>query len=251
MPTPFELIPVLDLRGGAAVHARGGARDRYSPVSGRFGGGDDPVGLASALCRELATTSLYLADLDAIEKTGGNAPVLAGVLAAGLRPSVDLGLRHGDEPLPAGPGHGFDLVAGTETLGGPDALRRLVDRWGADRVVFSLDLRGGRVVLPPGADWPDADPVALASAAADCGVARVIVLDLSRVGSGLGPDPGGVVAEIKRQLPSLRVLAGGGVSGADDLRRLRDAGADGALLATALHDGRITAEDLLEFRTRP
>jgi phosphoribosylformimino-5-aminoimidazole carboxamide ribotide isomerase len=44
------------------------------------------------------------------------------------------------------------------------------------------------------------------------------------------------------------LVAGGGVRGADDLARLADAGCDGALVATALHDGRLSAADVTAAR---
>jgi uncharacterized protein related to proFAR isomerase len=44
---------------------------------------------------------------------------------------------------------------------------------------------------------------------------------------------------VRRRLPRLRLLAGGGIAGAEDLARLAAAGCDGALVATALHTGRI------------
>ena len=67
---------------------------------------------------------------------------------------------------------------------------------------------------------------------------EVIVLDLARVGSGAGPDVE-AIAEIHAAFPELELLAGGGVRDADDLRALEDAGAAGALVATALLRGAI------------
>ncbi len=49
-------------------------------------------------------------------------------------------------------------------------------------------------------------------------------------------------------MPGVTLLAGGGVRNADDLRRLKASGCDAALVATALHDGRITAADVAALR---
>jgi phosphoribosylformimino-5-aminoimidazole carboxamide ribotide isomerase len=67
---------------------------------------------------------------------------------------------------------------------------------------------------------------------------EVIVLDLARVGTSSGPDVA-LIAEIHAAFPDLELLAGGGVRDADDLRALADAGAAGALVATALLRGAI------------
>jgi phosphoribosylformimino-5-aminoimidazole carboxamide ribotide isomerase len=70
-------------------------------------------------------------------------------------------------------------------------------------------------------------------------VGEVLVIDLTRVGSGSGP-PLDAVAEVAAALPGVAVYAGGGVRHDDDLRALESAGAAGALVATALHEGRLT-----------
>jgi uncharacterized protein related to proFAR isomerase len=82
------------------------------------------------------------------------------------------------------------------------------------------------------------------------GLREAIVLDLARVGSGAGPDVG-LIAEIHAAVPDLQLLAGGGVRDAADLRALGDAGAAGALVATALHSGVIGPRELAELRPNP
>ena len=71
----------------------------------------------------------------------------------------------------------------------------------------------------------------------------IIVLDLARVGSGAGPDVA-LIAELHAAFPELELLAGGGVRDVADLQALADAGAAGALVATALHSGAIGRKEL-------
>jgi phosphoribosylformimino-5-aminoimidazole carboxamide ribotide isomerase len=119
---------------------------------------------------------------------------------------------------------------GTETLPDADALDRLLPE-----ATLSVDLRDGRTLSrdPQLAGLPALDAVARLHRA---GLREVIVLDLARVGSGAGPDVG-PIAEIHAAFPELELLAGGGVRDAQDLHALADAGAAGALVATALHRG--------------
>ena len=79
------------------------------------------------------------------------------------------------------------------------------------------------------------------------GANAIIVLDVARVGGHDGPD----LHMLKRIRPVVRqsqVFAGGGVRGLDDLKQLADAGCDGALVASALHDGRLTQADVIAAR---
>ena len=57
-----------------------------------------------------------------------------------------------------------------------------------------------------------------------------------------------LVGELHARFPDLELLAGGGVRDAADLARWRDAGAAGALVATALHNGAIAADELHALR---
>ena len=69
------------------------------------------------------------------------------------------------------------------------------------------------------------------------------MLDLLRVGSGDGPDVT-LIDELHARFPDVQLLAGGGVRDAADLASLAEAGAAGALVATALHGGAIGVDEL-------
>ena len=104
--------------------------------------------------------------------------------------------------------------------------------------MLSVDLRDGRLIsLDPGLSGRE--PAAAASLARALAVSELLVIDLARVGSGSGP-PLVAVAELVAALPDVAIYAGGGVRDDRDLEALESAGAAGALVATALHEGRIT-----------
>ena len=155
---------------------------------------------------------------------------------------IDAGLRSAADALPlVGPG-AVGLVAGLETLAGPDVLAELLALVGPARLVFSLDLKNGHPLAS--AAWSATDPWTIAERALAAGVRRMLVLDLARVGVGGGTGTEALCRRLKESDPALEVLAGGGVRGPDDLQRLRGCGVDGVLVASALHDGRLTRADL-------
>ena len=120
---------------------------------------------------------------------------------------------------------------------------------GSDRVALSLDLRDGEPVVAAGAAAGIQHEPAhgLAARAGAAGVGSVIVIDLARVGEGTGLDLE-LIARVREAVPGLTLLAGGGVRGPEDLVRLAGAGCDGALVATALHEGRIGPADIAAAR---
>jgi phosphoribosylformimino-5-aminoimidazole carboxamide ribotide isomerase len=236
----MRVIPVIDLKRGAAVHAVRGERERYRPLRSRIVEGSDPVEVARAVRARFGLEELYVADLDAIAGGAGNPGVLAA-LAREARVMVDAGAA-----TPAAVAGLLALgaarvVIGTETLPGPAAFARLRAALPEAPLVLSLDLRDGRVLSPDPALAASAPDDALARLA-DAGATEALVLDLVRVGSAAGPDVA-LIGTLHARRPELALLAGGGVRHAGDLRALAAAGASGALVATALHRGTLQVLD--------
>jgi phosphoribosylformimino-5-aminoimidazole carboxamide ribotide isomerase len=120
-------------------------------------------------------------------------------------------------------------VVGTESLGPGAEI--------TPPVVLSVDLRDGRLISPD-PELADRASTAAAPLARALNVRELLVIDLARVGSGSGP-PLDAVAELAAALPGVAIYAGGGVRDEADLRALESAGAAGALVATALHEGAV------------
>jgi phosphoribosylformimino-5-aminoimidazole carboxamide ribotide isomerase len=233
MTPAMEIVPVIDLKGGIVVHARRGQRAEYAPLRSPLVEGCDPVAVARALGALCRTRRLYVADLDALGGAAVDAATLAG-LAAVADPWVDAGATSPDRAAALHRAGVTRNVVGTESLGPDVAAPQL----SGPPLVLSVDLRDGRLISPRPA-LAGRDPVAAAPLAAALGARELLVIDLARVGSGSGP-PLRAVADLAAALPGLAIYAGGGVRDDADLAALADAGATGALVATALHDGRIT-----------
>jgi HisA/HisF family protein len=231
----MRIVPVLDLKGGVVVHARRGQRAEYAPLRSPLVDGSEPVAVARALCAVCRTRTLYVADLDALAGEPADVATLSA-LATVAEPWVDAGATTPERAAAlAGAGVARNVV-GTESLtaDAPDEDAR----GGTPRRVLSIDLRDGRLISPR-PELAGREAIAAAPLATALGVRELLVIDLARVGSATGP-PLDAVAQLATALPGLAIYAGGGVRGDEDLRALESAGAAGALVATALHEGRIT-----------
>jgi phosphoribosylformimino-5-aminoimidazole carboxamide ribotide isomerase len=244
----MRVVPVLDVRDGEAVHAVAGQRAHYAPLrSGLATGTADPTRVARAFRDRLALETVYLADLDAIGGTGTNDPVVRNLVSLGLAVWLDAGARDAPDAARAAALRVDSVVLALETLDGPEALGRCVAAVGP-AAVWSLDLRDGRPLVAPGADWGTHDPLTLADRAVARGVRRAIVLDLARVGTGTGvAATAGLVARLRARHPAVAWAVGGGVAGEADLEALARAGAVAALVGSALHDGRLGASALARW----
>jgi uncharacterized protein related to proFAR isomerase len=187
----MEIVPVIDLKGGAVVRAERGERASYRPIATKLSATAAFPSLALWVdngCAD-AASACYFLDRNA----------------------------------------GDHLVLGSESLRDATILEELR---GEPRVLLSLDFRGEAFQGPPDLLdrpqlWPD----------------RVIAMTLARVGSGEGPDRARL-SDIQTFAGPRRVYAAGGVRNTDDLRALARDGIAGALVASALHDGRLGADDL-------
>jgi phosphoribosylformimino-5-aminoimidazole carboxamide ribotide isomerase len=227
----LRAIPVLDLMAGKVVRARMGDRASYRPIESPLSPTSDAVDVVRGLLAIYPFPRLYVADLDAIGRNGDNFPVLRRIRAKfpGLRMWIDNGAAD-TAALEALIGANLgEPVIGSESQRDGALIARQKDR---GRIVLSLDFRGDAFqgpaeILAEPKLWPR----------------RIIVMTLARVGSGAGPDFARLMA-IQSIAGRREVYAAGGVRDAADLVALKAAGAAGALIATALHDGRIVKADL-------
>jgi phosphoribosylformimino-5-aminoimidazole carboxamide ribotide isomerase len=231
-----RIIPVIDLMGGVVVRGVGGRRAEYRPVRSVLTDSAEPVAVARALLAASGASELYIADLDAIAGEPPAFGVYASVRELGAALWVDAGVRDaGDAKILADAGVD-SVVAGLETVRDSEALGAVVNAIGPERVAFSLDLKGGRL-LGRADMW--GTPASAADRAIKAGVRRLIVLDLERVGEGGGTGTEELCAAIRARHPGIDLIAGGGVRNEDDLRRLELLGVNGTLIASALHDRKL------------
>ncbi len=227
----MEVIPVLDLKQGVVVHARMGRRDQYRPIETPLASTSSPLDVARGLLAIHPFETFYIADLDAIERAGDNDAALTRLKTAlpNLVFWVDNGvadLARANSWLDAGLGN---LVLGSESQRDDSLVRRLSRD---DRVILSLDYRGDAflgpaALLSDAADWPG----------------KIIAMTLARVGSANGPDMDRLSA-IRARAPDKLIYAAGGVRDPSDLAALRRAGIAGALVASSLHNGKLTGAQL-------
>jgi phosphoribosylformimino-5-aminoimidazole carboxamide ribotide isomerase len=239
----MRVIPVLDLKEGQAVHARGGQRADYAPVQSVLAASPgDALALARAYHDVLGCEECYVADLDAIGSAAPQWALLRTIVGAGGRWMVDVGCRTVERAQEAVSTGASRVVVGLETLDGFDRLAAISANVARERVVFSLDLHAGHPIIQHGASIAGA-PLEIVEQAVRAGAQALVLLDLARVGTGSGVDLE-LVRRIRTAHPDLELVAGGGVQGPSDLERAAAAGVDGVLVATALHDGRLSAADV-------
>jgi len=237
----LKIVPVIDVLNGIAVHALRGDRRNYHPLISVLCSSVDPVELALTF-ESLGFGSLYLADLDAILERSTSFALYQRIRTkTNLDFMVDAGVADVTKAEKLLKAEVSKIVIGTETLRSLDFVNQAVKSFGENRVVVSIDLRRGGV-MSISENIKSMNPIPLAQKLEKIGVSQIILLDLDRVGTEHGAN----LEVLKGVLEKTRVkvLVGGGVRSLQDLKELRDLGVFGALVATALHNGKLKVGEL-------
>jgi phosphoribosylformimino-5-aminoimidazole carboxamide ribotide isomerase len=234
----FAIIPAIDLKGGAVVHGSGGDRASYQPIETPLAPSDDAIAIARALVSLTDAPVLYVADLAAIEGVGNHFELCRDLASALPQTAlwIDAGFSNVTDcafwlPL------GATLVIGTESVNNVEDWKELRATFGQS-LVLSLDFaaegaRGPKALFAEAAHWPE----------------RIIVMSLDRVGTADGPDIPRLQSVVRQAGPR-SVYASGGMRDIADLEAAEYAGSAGALIATALHRGAVTENEIAAFLQR-
>ena len=239
--TRFDLLPAIDLRGGRVVRLRQGDFGRETVYE------RDPAEVAGEFAAAGARW-IHVVDLDGARV---GEPVqsdvvarIVGALGGRVRCEVAGGLRSEgavERALIAGASR---AVVGTAALRDPSFVAALVEQHGAHAVVVALEVRDGLALgegWRPGATGVRAEEAMLGLAAA--GARWFAATAIDRDGLLAGPDFD-LLGRLIR-LDAGEVIASGGVTTLDDLRRVRDLGCAGAIVGRALYEGRLDLQAAL------
>jgi phosphoribosylformimino-5-aminoimidazole carboxamide ribotide isomerase len=243
----MRLIPVIDLQGGLVVHAIKGEREKYRPLQSILCDSPEPIAVARSFHNKLGLKEIYVADLDAIQSRGNHNRIISSMVEKeGMEILLDAGAGETQAVQSLLELGIKKVIIGAETLSSLENLDILLTSIPADRLIFSLDLQAGQI-LSRCSDLAKMNPIKALEMLQSAGWQTVILLDLARVGTGSGIDFT-LASEARRLFPELELIAGGGINQANELDKLQDLGIAGVLLASALHNGTITKQQITHLR---
>jgi phosphoribosylformimino-5-aminoimidazole carboxamide ribotide isomerase len=239
------LYPAIDIRGGQAVRLLQGDYERETAYDA------DPVDAATRWAGEGAEF-LHVVDLDGAR--AGQPQNLEAVrrIAAAVECPIQVGggLRDAASVAAVLEVGVERVVIGTAALRDPEFLDRLVAEHG-DRVVVSVDARGGEVSLSGWTEGTGKDVAAVVAELSERGVARFLCTAIEVDGTMEGP----ATVELNRiaAATDAQIIASGGVGTLAHLKALADDAApniEGAIVGRALYEQRFTVaegRDTLSF----
>jgi phosphoribosylformimino-5-aminoimidazole carboxamide ribotide isomerase len=232
----MQIIPAIDIRGGKCVRLEQGDYSRETVFS------DDPAAVARRW-QEAGARRIHVVDLDGAREGGPrNADVIRRLLAT-VTALVQVG--GGIRDIVAIKGYlaaGADrVVLGTAAVKDQTTLLNAIALF-RERIVVGVDAREGVVATEGWLQTSGLTAAELLRQLSELGVRRIIYTDILRDGTMSEPNFA-AIAEMLEQASGLptpvAVIASGGISSIEQLRRLAGLGVEGVIVGKALYTGAI------------
>lgn len=234
----MQIWPAIDLRGGKCVRLQQGDYQRETVFS------DDPVAMARRFARAGAR-HLHLVDLDgARDGKPTNHDVVREIVAA-VDMECELGGGVRDEAtivalLDTGLSR---LVLGTAALKNPDWFCTMCEKY-PQRLVLGIDARDGLVATDGWLETSTTPATQLADQFRDSPLAAIVYTDIATDGMLQGPNIEAMAA-MQRHV-DVPVVASGGVTTIEDVRRLDEAGLAAAIIGRAIYEGTLDLAEAIQ-----
>ena len=233
----MDIIPAIDLKGGKCVRLYQGDYSRETVFS------EDPVAMALHW-QSLGASRLHIVDLDGAAMGEPCHASLVEEIARSVQIPLQLGgglrsLEAIEKVLWCGVER---AILGTAAVADQPLTRDACRRFG-ERVIVSIDARGGLVASHGWKETTEVTASELAAEMASLGVKRLIYTDIARDGTLTSPDFHSIAGLVTKTV--LPVIAAGGISSLEDIRRLAELGLEGAIVGRALYTGDLDLREAL------
>jgi len=243
------VIPAVDLKGGRCVQLRQGKKEDVI-----FSSVQNPVEIAKKWVAQGASR-LHIIDLDAaLQEERNNFEIIKLIaesegLLGKVKIQVGGGIRSYEVAvtlLEIGTSVGVDrIIFGTAALKSPHIIETVADEFSPGRVMVALDVIKGKVTIDGWREVTGIDAKEAAKHAEQIGAGSLLFTNVDVEGLMKGIEPK-IIEEFVSSV-SVPVVIAGGVSSVDDVMRIKDAGASGVVIGSALYKGKIEFEDLMEI----
>ncbi|PID20760.1 1-(5-phosphoribosyl)-5-[(5-phosphoribosylamino)methylideneamino]imidazole-4-carboxamide isomerase [Sporosarcina sp. P3] len=231
------LFPAIDIRDGKCVRLIQGDYAQEIIYN------DSPTNMAQEWQNQGAEY-IHVVDLDGA-KTGNSAnkqAIEAIAKSVSIPVQVGGGIRNMDIVDSHIQNGVARVIIGTAAIQDPEFLKKAVEKYG-DKIAVSIDARNGLVATDGWTETSDVRAVDLLQDLAEIGVKTVVYTDIMKDGMLQGPN----FEELKimDDASSIDIIASGGVSTEEDIKRLAAEDMYGAIIGKALYEGNLSLKKLL------
>ena len=237
----IDIIPAIDLMDGKCVRLSKGNYLNKKVYA------DNPVEVAKAF-EEYGIHRLHLVDLDGAKSQHiVNHKVLKDI-ATHTSLNIDFGggIKN-DEDLEIAFDNGAQMVTiGSVAATHPELFEHWLQRFGTTRFILAADAKDGYIAVNGWQEKSHLELLPYLDSYHQKGITQALCTDIDQDGMLQGPSIN-LYQRLMKQMPSLYLIASGGVSSINDILRLQEAGIPAVVVGKALYENRITLKDLQNF----
>ena len=237
----MQIIPAIDLIGGKCVRLSQGD---YSSKKEYH---DDPLEMAKRF-EGAGIQRLHLVDLDGAKaKKIVNGEVLQRI-SAGTSLQVDFGggIQADEEIEKAFELGAKQVTGGSIAVKNAELFKAWIKTYGSEMIILGADAKDRKIAVGGWEETTKVDLIPFIKDYVALGISYVICTDVAKDGLLQGPSVD-LYKEILEEIPSVKLIASGGVSSVKDLEELEKIGVFGTIVGKAYYEGRVTLEELASF----
>lgn len=232
------IYPAIDLYGGKAVRLFKGDYNQMTVYN------ENPLEVAEDFVR-CGATHIHIVDLEgARDGTTPNLEMICKIKqATGLFCEVGGGIRS-MEVIDRYMAAGIDrVILGTAAVTQPELIKTAVEKY-AEKIAVGVDIKDGMVAIKGWTENSGLDALEFCQKMQGFGVTTVICTDISKDGAMQGTNH--ALYQTLSQTFRLQIIASGGVSSIEDIRRLSQQNLYGAIVGKAYYSGSIRLAEAIE-----
>ncbi|MDI3502696.1 MAG: phosphoribosylformimino-5-aminoimidazole carboxamide ribotide isomerase [Archaeoglobi archaeon] len=234
----FLVIPALDLKDGKCVQLVGGDPSKMIFSS------NNPLEIAKKWEREGARM-LHVVDLDRALGRGGNQEIVFRILKeVGIPVQLGGGIRSFEDAREFLESGVYRVILGTSAVLQPEIIERISSTYSSERVMVAVELRNRKVTIKGWRESVEVSPEEVLREAERRGAGSILFTSVDVEGRLSGVDTEAL--EMILELTELPVFYSGGVSSIEDIIRVKEAGASGVVIGSALYKGKISLKEAIE-----
>lgn len=234
----MHIIPAIDIIGGKCVRLTKGDYNQKTEYS------DNPAAIAKGF-EDAGITRLHVVDLDGAKaKHVINLETLESITSTtGLTVDFGGGVKTREDLEKVLAAGAKQVTAGSIAANNREEVKSWIEEYGAEKIILGADVLDEKVMVSGWQESSDLDLMEFLAYYTELGIEYVICTDISKDGVLQGPSFE-LYEKIQQQFPKLKLIASGGVSGKEDLVKLKDQGLYGAIVGKAFYEGRISLQEL-------
>lgn len=142
------------------------------------------------------------------------------------------------------------ITGGSIAVKNPELFEQWIAMYGSERIILGADQNNGKIAISGWTETSEQDLIPFIKTYIQKGIQSVICTDIAKDGMLLGTNVA-LYQQIITEIPTIQLIASGGIAAISDLLKVAAIGCEGAIVGKAIYEGLITLKQLEQFIISP